>query len=155
MGSLFARAHVTPSWSICQDSGWRNKFQQRRGAGDAGSGRWTDQSVSGRGGAHGEDWLSHFSSKVLWAGPGRAVQVPLCPSPSQSCLFTSSLQCCRFYCHVQKLFIPASCTSTCDLYQQSLVCGEATPTHPSAFQSVTVPPIPCYPQGIVSYLPRT
>lgn len=72
MGSLFARAHVTPSWSICQDSGWRNKFQQRRGAGDAGSGRWTDQSVSGRGGAHGEDWLSHFSSKVLWAGPGRA-----------------------------------------------------------------------------------
>lgn len=77
MGSVFARAHVTPSWSICQDSGWRSKFRQRRGAGDASAGRWTRQSVSGQGAARGEDWLSQFSSKVLWAGPGRAHSAPL------------------------------------------------------------------------------
>lgn len=124
MGTMFSRAHVVPSWNIWQEPCWRNQFQQPKDAGDASARRWSCQ-----GGIHGEDWLSHLSDKVLWAEQFRSRSAlfyfpnrrkPVCFLPSSGAdLIVTFL----------KLFIPALCTSICDLYQL-LIFGESSlPVH--------------------------
>lgn len=91
MGTIFARVHVAPSWNVWQEPGWRNQFQQPRAAGDASARSWwSHQGAHDQGSICREDWLSHLSGKVPWAGKRRPLSTSLFPIHAYSLLFPSS-----------------------------------------------------------------